>query len=72
MSTVLPERPLNFRRIADDHGLTTHDVRVLVEYHGMPTYRLGNSRLLMNPADYPRLRRILRRHIRAKVTAAPA
>jgi hypothetical protein len=69
MATV--SRPRNITAIAEAHGLTTAEVRTLIDAHGMPTYRLGNSRLV-DPDDQPGLERLIRRLIKNKAKARGA
>jgi hypothetical protein len=69
MATV--SRPRNITAIADAHGLTTAEVRTLIDANGLPTYRLGNSRLV-GPEDLPQLDRLIRRLIRNKAKARGA
>ena len=66
-----PARPLSITRIAADHGLLTAEVRTLINEHRVPTYRLGNARL-MDPADWDRLRPLVRRYVESKAAVTPA
>lgn len=69
MATV--DQPRNISRIADEHGLTRHEVRTLIVEHGVPSYLIGTSRVV-SPEDWPRLERFVRRLQRRKAVAGSA
>jgi hypothetical protein len=51
-------RPRSISQIARGHGVARATVRRLIEELGMPTYWIGKARVV-DPADWPRLRRAL-------------
>lgn len=61
-------RPLNLTQVADAHGLLLAEVRTLVNEYRIPSYRLGNNRMI-DPVHHARLRTIVRRYVKKKAKA---
>lgn len=71
MSTANPPAPLTITEIAGSHGLHRTEVAAIILSHGVPTARVGMARVVA-PADWPRLRRLIRRYLKAKAKASAA
>lgn len=72
MATVDRDLPRNISRIADEHGLTRHEVRTLIVEHSVPTMVIGTARVVA-ASDWPRLERLVKRLVGRKArSAAPA
>lgn len=66
MTTAARETlPQSITAIAARHGLHRTEVTAIITMHAVPTARLGSARVVA-PADWPRLKVLVRRYLDAK------